>query len=255
MTKLSTPSFLAADAASVRPTGMQKYAGAMFAVAVCATTAIAETVLPEPVATQIPSPGTIFSVWGSNQDADAARNFRSFENFSLTEDSTIRSFEVLGFIDQGLLEDGVQNQAINTLSGFQVTFYQEDASTSLPGTVIADQFIPSSQITQAAFAGNEIERFYADISPVAIDANSAYWFSVAAVLPNPNAPVFVWAGTSDTPLPNGDNISAFDTATGTGPDGFRDVDLAFALSASPVPGPGSVALLAVGAPLLARRRR
>lgn len=195
------------------------------------------------------SPG---SVWGSQLNSDPVRNFRSFDNFTLSADAQITSVDWNGYLDEGLGDDGLQYATLDTISGFQVTFY-DNTGTFGPGAAIADQFIPSALITQTN-AGTVNSIYSAPISPVALLAGEQYWFSVAAVLPNPDAPVLLWQGGAEaSPLGPGDSTSALDAGVDGVVDGLRRVDLLFRLNA--VPAPGAASLLGLAMLTGARRRR
>lgn len=191
------------------------------------------------------------SYWGSQLNADPVRNFRTFDNFTLNADAQITSVDWNGVLDEALGSDGFQFATLDTISGFQITFYDNTGAFG-PGAALSDQFVPSALITQTG-AGTFNSIYSAPISPVALLAGEQYWFSVAALLPNPDAPVLLWlGGAANAPVGPGDALSAADAGV-NGVDGTRPFDLLFRLNG--VPTPGAASLLGLAMLTGTRRRR
>lgn len=194
----------------------------------------------------------IGSTWGSQLNADAPRNWRTFDNFVLGGDSSVEAVDWSGFLD---FRDGntIELAPLSALTGFQITFYENDGMTNLPGAVVADQLVLVSNVLEIDF-GLPTQQYAATLNaPVALAAGTQYWVSVAAVLPNPDGAVLLWhGGAGDTAITNGDGRSAFDAGV-NGIDGSRNVDMLFRLRG--VPTPGAAALLTVAGAGLLRRRR
>ena len=194
----------------------------------------------------------IGSTWGSQLNADPMRNWRTFDNFSLGGDSTVEAVDWSGFLD---LRDGttIELAPLNSIVGFQITFYENDAATQLPGSVVSDQLVLVSNVVEIDF-GLPTQQYAATLNaPVALSGSTQYWVSVAAVLPNPDGAVLLWhGGAGDIPVTNGDARSAFDAGV-DGIDGSRNLDMLFRLPG--VPTPGSAALMAIAGVGMLRRRR
>ncbi|MDX2114274.1 MAG: hypothetical protein SFZ24_01465 [Planctomycetota bacterium] len=193
----------------------------------------------------------VASLWGSQLNADPQRNWRSFDNFTLGGDSQVTGVDWSGYLDfRG--GETVELAPLTAITGFQITFYETDTQTGLPGAVISDQLIASALVTESNF-GLPDSTYSAEISSVALQGGVNYWMSVAAVLPNPDGAVLIWrGGAGNAPLPGGDAQSAFDASV-NGVDGFRPLDLLFQLRG--VPTPGSAGLMALAGLAALRRRR
>lgn len=217
-------------------------------IVLSSSTALANTALYDQMTGVTP-----FSWWGSNANANPDRNARSFDNFTLSSSATVTSVDWNGMLDERYGSDGFQPQPVASISGFRITFYQHDAALNLPGPAIADEFIPSTAVAETNFGHPTASSYSAALtSPVALNAGVQYWFSVAAVLPNPDAPVLLWrGGPQNTPLTTGDGYGAW--LNNDGISGSRQHDLLFRLNG--VPTPGSAALLTIAGAFAARRRR
>lgn len=192
------------------------------------------------------------SWWGSNVNADPVRNVRSFDNFTLSAPGVVDTVDWSGMLDAGLGSDGFQSQPVSSITGFQITFYQHDTGTNLPGAILADQLIAPVSITENNFGQSDSWYRAALNSPVALDAGVQYWFSVAAVLPSPDGSVLLWRGGAwEGVVPPGDGYGAWDNNAGA--NGSRSVDSIFRLSG--VPSPSALSVLGISGLLTARRRR
>lgn len=192
------------------------------------------------------------SWWGSNVNADPVRNIRTFDNFTLPSAGVVMSVDWSGMLDAGLGSDGFQSQPASSITGFQITFYQHDAGSNLPGAVVADQLIVPASITEHNFGQSNSWYTAALNAPVALDAGVQYWFSVAAVLPDPSDPVLLWrAGGMGAPVLTGDGYGAW--LNNDGFSGSRPFDSIFRLSG--VPSPSALSVLGIMGALTTRRRR
>lgn len=193
---------------------------------------------------------------GSNTNADPQRNWRSIDNVVLQQNAQITGIDWRGILDQRFGDDGLQHTHASEIVGFQVTFWESTQGNwgGEPGNIISDQLILSADVTETDF-GSNAQSFSAQLNEaVTLHAGVEYWFSVAAVLPNPDGAVLLWnRWWGNDPLPAGDARSLYDVGADGVLDGHRDADLLFRLRG--VPTPGTAAVIALGGLVATRRRR
>ncbi len=95
------------------------------------------------------------------------------DNFTLPSGGTVDTVRFWGLN----LADFSSPEAF--ISGFRIRIF-EDSGADQPGTLVSDQTIPTFQITTAQAGATVYYVYDAPITPVALDAGTRYWLSIAA---------------------------------------------------------------------------
>lgn len=194
--------------------------------------------------TTMPGPS---NVWASEDTADQGPVFRTFDNFSLSNDA-----DILAVYWRGAYVDfnGVQPPAPDS-TGFAFRFY-EDAGGA-PGTELYSQTVVMADVTRTFLgfgqAGNLPATYYDFFAPLpmafAADGGVSYWLAISSLSPTFTPTIWGWGSGL-----GGDDVT-LRSENGADPIALGR-DRAFALQA---PEPSILLLLGAGAVALASRRR
>jgi hypothetical protein len=186
------------------------------------------------------------NAWAS-EDTDQGAPFRSFDNFTLTDDA-----EILGLYWQGAYVDLTDTQLpAPDSTAFAFRFY-EDAGGS-PGAELYSQSVTMADVTRTLVASGTVGGLPATIydfsatlpAAFAADGGVTYWLAISSVSPGFGPTIWGWwSGLG------GDNVT-LQSQDGAAPIS-QGRDRAFALQA---PEPSVLLLLGASAVALASRRR
>ncbi|HEX2839299.1 MAG TPA: hypothetical protein VHN77_14370 [Phycisphaerales bacterium] len=175
-------------------------------------------------------------------------NYKHADNFTLAADAAITEVSWWGM-------SSVRNFTnLNNFDQFTVEFFASSGSPSLPGALIASQTFTRAATTptdtgrRAPSGAIEYAQHATLTTPVALSANTEYYFAVSARCVNVSGDAYLWQD-SDT----FDGYTVLYNHTTHAWAGFVDTDSSFVLHAVPAPGCGAV--LVAGIAGMARRRR
>src|SRR5579872_2865747 len=191
--------------------------------------------------------GTLYSqpwdgstnAYASQNDPNSFGNFATtYDNFTLGGDSRVNNVAWTGEYFNG---------APAPISGFTLNFYSNNAG--VPGSLVATDTITGNANETPVDVVNQIYAYNADITPFSLTAGQEYWLSIVPTLGFP--PQWGWAtGT-------GGDGAGYQVNFGSG--GSIPNDLAFTLSGTPTPEPGTLALAGLagifGGVVWVKRRR